>query len=151
MFHMGLNSRVVKLGLLILGISVAGTAMSQSVRDQQIAERLAPAGQVCLAGEDCASGAPAATSTAAASSAAFDAGATYDQYCAMCHNTGMAGAPRREDADHWTARVAEAGFGTIVNNAINGVNAMPPRGMCATCSDDDIASLVEYLSGASAE
>ena len=50
MFHMGLNSRVVKLGLLILGISVAGTAMSQSVRDQQIAERLAPAGQVCLAG-----------------------------------------------------------------------------------------------------
>ena len=152
MLNLGLKSRVVKFGLLILGISVAGVAMGQSVRDQRIAERLAPVGQVCLAGEDCASaGAASVAGNSAASSGAFDAAATYDQYCAMCHNTGMAGAPERSDADHWAARVDDVGFATVVENAINGVNAMPPRGMCNNCSDDEIVTLVEYLSGLSAE
>ena len=144
------SSAMIKLGLLVLGVTVAGTALAQSARNAQIAERLAPVSQVCLAGEDCASGAAPATAGAAASGA-FDVAATYDQYCAMCHNTGMAGAPTRENADHWEARVSEVSFATVVANAINGINAMPARGMCATCSDDEISELVEYLSGQSAE
>jgi cytochrome c5 len=149
-----LNSRVVKLGLMILGLGVASAALAQSVRDQQIAERLQPVGSVCLAGEACAAGGSAASSGSAvaqAPSAAFSAQGTYDQYCAMCHNTGMAGAPRMGDAAHWTARVEEIGLAAIVTNAISGINAMPPRGMCATCSDEQIAEVVEYLSGASAQ
>ncbi|MDO9519179.1 MAG: c-type cytochrome [Pseudohongiella sp.] len=154
MLNLGLKSRVAKIGLLVLGISIAGTVMAQSTREQQIAQRLQPVGSVCLAGEACAAGGPAATSTPAvaqASTAAFSAQGTYDQYCAMCHNTGMAGAPRREDAAHWTARIEEIGLGAIVTNAINGINAMPPRGMCATCTDEQISEVVEYLSGASAQ
>ncbi len=150
MLNLGLKSRVVKLGLLVLGISVAGAVFAQSVREQQVAERLQPVGNVCLAGEACASGASSGGSAQTAT-AAFSAQGTYDQYCAMCHNTGMAGAPRREDADHWTARVEEIGLSAIINNAINGINAMPPRGMCATCTDEQIGEVVEYLSGASAE
>ncbi|HBX37591.1 MAG TPA: cytochrome c5 family protein [Pseudohongiella sp.] len=148
MLNLGFKSRVVKMGLLVLGLGIAGAVVAQT-HEQQVAQRLQPVGQVCLAGEPCATGgAPAASG---ATAAAFDPATTYDQYCAMCHNTGMAGAPRRGDADHWTARVEEAGFATIVTNAVNGVNAMPPRGMCTTCSDEDIATLVEYLSGESAE
>ena len=149
-----LNSRVIKLGLMIVGLGVASAALAQSVREQQIAERLQPVGSVCLAGEACATGgsAPAAGgSVAQAGGATFSAQGTYDQYCAMCHNTGMAGAPRREDADHWTARIEEIGLETVVTNAINGINAMPPRGMCATCTDEQIGEVVQYLSGASAE
>ena len=149
-----LNSRVIKLGLMIVGLGVASAALAQSVRDQQIAERLQPVGSVCLAGEACATGgsAPAAGgSVAQAGGAAFSAQGTYEQYCAMCHNTGMAGAPRREDADHWAARVEEIGLQAVVTNAINGINAMPPRGMCATCTDEQIGEVVQYLSGASAE
>lgn len=144
-----LNSRVIKLGLMIVGLGVASAAFAQSVRDQQIAERLQPVGSVCLAGEACATGGSA--SVAQAASAEFSAQGTYEQYCAMCHNTGMANAPRRDDAAHWTARVEEIGLSALVTNAINGINAMPPRGMCATCTDEQIGEVVEYLSGASAE
>lgn len=158
MFSKGMQSRVIKLGLLVVGLGVAGAALAQSVRDQQIAERLTPVGSVCLAGEACATGgsssagsAAGGTSMAQAASAEFSAQGTYEQYCAMCHNTGMANAPRRDDAAHWTARVAEAGLATIINNAITGVNAMPPRGMCATCTDEQIGEVVQYLSGASAQ
>ena len=158
MFSKGMQSRVIKLGLLVVGLGVAGAALAQSVRDQQIAERLTPVGSVCLAGEACATGGSASAGNAAggasvaqAASAEFSAQATYEQYCAMCHNTGMANAPRRDDAAHWTARVAEAGLATIINNAITGVNAMPPRGMCATCTDEQIGEIVQYLSGASAQ
>jgi cytochrome c5 len=146
MLNLGLKSRVVKLGLLVLGISVAGAVLAQS-RDQQIAERLQPVGSVCLAGEPCASGA-SSSGSAGAATAAFSAEGTYDQYCAMCHATGMAGAPRRDDASHWAARVEEIGLDAIITNAINGINAMPPRGMCATCTDEQLGEVVEFLSGA---
>lgn len=150
----GLKSGLVKVGLLILSITLAGAAWAQSARHQQIAERLAPVGSVCLAGEDCAAGtvaptaaAPTAVAPVAGGVELFNASAGYNQYCAMCHDTGMAGAPTRVATDHWVARLADVGFNTIVTNAITGINAMPARGMCMTCSDDDIAELVSYLMG----
>lgn len=150
MLNLGLKSRVVKLVLLVMGIGIAGSVVAQSARDQMIADRLAPVGQVCLVGEECASGAAPAVAQAAGGGA-FDAEATYNQYCAMCHNTGMAGAPMRDAADHWANRMGEDGFAGVLSNAINGINAMPARGMCATCSDDDMSALVEFLSGHSPE
>ncbi|MDF1621975.1 MAG: c-type cytochrome [Pseudohongiella nitratireducens] len=147
MLKLGLKSRAVKLVLIALGFSIAGAVVAQT-RDEVIAERIAPVGQVCLLGEECAQGQAAASSGGAAAGGEFDVTATFDQNCAMCHNTGMAGAPRRDDTAHWEARLADAGFDTMVTNAINGVNAMPPRGMCTTCSDENIAELVRYLSGA---
>lgn len=146
MLKLGLKSRAVKLMLIALGFSIAGAVVAQT-RDEVIAERIAPVGQVCLLGEECAQGQAAASSGGAAAGGEFDVTATFDQNCAMCHNTGMAGAPRRDDTAHWEARLADAGFDTMVTNAINGVNAMPPRGMCTTCSDENIAELVRYLSG----
>lgn len=154
MLNLVQKSRALKLALLVLGISVAGTVVGQSARHQQIAERLAPIGSVCLAGEDCAAGAAAPMAVVApavvavtGAVASFNVSASYDQYCAMCHNTGMAGAPTRVATDHWVARLADVGFSTIVTNAITGINAMPARGMCMTCSDDEIAELVTYLMG----
>jgi len=147
MLKLGLKSRAVKLVLIALGFSIAGAVVAQS-RDEMIAERIAPVGQVCLLGEECAQGQAAGASSGAAAGGEFEVTATFDQNCAMCHNTGMAGAPRRDDTAHWEARLADAGFDTLVTNAINGVNAMPPRGMCTTCSDENIAELVRYLSGA---
>lgn len=150
MFSLDLKSRAVKLALLVLGLGIASAAVAQSARQAQISERLAPVGQVCLAGEPCSassSSAGASAGAAGADAGAFSVSGTYDQYCAMCHGTGMAGAPLRGDADHWTARLADVGIDTVVTNAINGINAMPPRGMCTTCSDDDMAELVDYLVG----
>lgn len=74
----------------------------------------------------------------------FSAEATYMQSCFACHSTGAAGAPKVGDADAWTSRM-EKGLDAVVNNAVNGVNAMPPKGMCFTCTDEDLKALVEYM------
>lgn len=143
-FNSSIRSRVVRFSLLAISVVFAGSIAAQS-RDEQIAERLQPIGQVCVAGDACAggSGGGAAPMTA---SGEFSPEATYTQNCAVCHDSGMAGAPKHGDADAWAARL-EKGMDTLVHNAITGINAMPPKGMCMTCSDEDMAAMVQYISG----
>ncbi len=88
MLKLGLKSRAVKLMLIALGFSIAGAVVAQT-RDEMIAERIAPVGQVCLLGEECAQGQAAASNGGAAAGGAaaggeFDVAATFDQNCAMC-------------------------------------------------------------------
>lgn len=76
----------------------------------------------------------------------FDVEATYMMSCFACHSTGAAGAPKvgPGNADAWAARL-EKGMEAVVANAINGLNTMPPKGLCFTCSDEDLAAVVEYM------
>lgn len=74
----------------------------------------------------------------------FDAEATYRQSCFACHNSGAAGAPKVGDAAAWATRM-EKGIDEVVATAIKGVNAMPPKGMCFTCTDDDLRAVVQYM------
>jgi len=134
--------RIVRISALLASVVFAGSLTAQS-REELVAERLRPIGEVCLAGEACAAGGTAAPAAAAAGE--FSVEATYTASCAMCHATGLAGAPRTDDAAAWAAKVVEKGIEGLVANAINGINAMPARGMCMTCSDENIAALVEYI------
>ena len=68
----------------------------------------------------------------------------YDVACFACHMTGAAGAPKMGDTAVWGPRIAQ-GMDTLVNNAINGKNAMPPKGGRVDLSDQDVASAVAYL------
>jgi cytochrome c5 len=34
---------------------------------------------------------------------------------------------------------------TLLSNAINGINAMPAKGTCAACSDDELKAAIEYI------
>ncbi len=135
--------RVARISALLASVVFAGSLTAQTV-EELVAERLKPIGEVCLAGQACAGGGAAAPAVAAASTE-FSVEATYTASCAMCHTAGLAGAPRTDDAAGWAARVAEKGLEGLVANAINGINAMPARGMCMTCSDENIAALVEYI------
>ncbi|MBU2479301.1 MAG: c-type cytochrome, partial [Gammaproteobacteria bacterium] len=86
--------------------------------------------------------APAAAAPAAASA---DAGKQiYDASCMACHSTGAAGAPKVGDKAAWAPRIAQ-GVDTLVNHAINGIRAMPPKGTCMSCSDDDLKAAVSYM------
>jgi len=68
----------------------------------------------------------------------------YQANCLACHSTGAAGAPKTGDTAAWAPRIAK-GIDTLVSNAISGVNAMPPKGLCMACSDDDLRGVVEYM------
>ncbi|MEX2132097.1 MAG: c-type cytochrome, partial [Pseudohongiellaceae bacterium] len=86
---------------------------------------------------------PAVTETVV-TPAAFDVAATYQMTCFACHSTGAAGAPMTGDSAAWEARMAK-GMDTVLANAMNGLNAMPAKGMCMTCSESDMRSLMEYI------
>jgi len=38
------------------------------------------------------------------------------------------------------------GMDAVMVNVMNGINAMPAKGLCMTCSEDDLLSLVNYMS-----
>jgi len=69
---------------------------------------------------------------------------TYNTYCHVCHATGVAGAPKFGDKDLWAPRIAQ-GMDVLLHSAINGKNAMPPKGTCMTCTDDDLKAAIEYM------
>jgi len=76
----------------------------------------------------------------------FDVEAKYMASCFACHSSGAAGAPKvgPGNAGEWEPRL-EKGMDAVVANAINGVNTMPPKGLCFDCTDADLRALVEWM------
>jgi len=76
---------------------------------------------------------------------AADAPEKYQRSCFACHFSGAAGAPKTGDAAAWQPRL-EKGMDTLVQSVKTGLNAMPPTGSCADCTDDEYKALIEYMS-----
>jgi len=76
----------------------------------------------------------------------FNAEQKYMASCFACHSTGAAGAPKVGSgmAVEWESRL-EKGLDSIIQNAINGINTMPAKGLCFDCSDDELGAIVEYM------
>ena len=76
----------------------------------------------------------------------FNAQQKYMSSCFACHSTGAAGAPRVGSgmSVEWESRL-EKGLDAVVQNAINGINTMPAKGLCFDCSDEDLRAIVEYM------
>ena len=69
-------------------------------------------------------------------------------HCGACHTPGVLGAPKIGDAAAWKTRAdAKGGVDGLLKSAIAGINAMPPKGTCATCSDDELKGAIKKLSG----
>lgn len=68
----------------------------------------------------------------------------YNQACMVCHAAGVAGAPKLGDKNAWAPRIAK-GMETLLKNAISGINAMPPRGTCMSCSDSDLEESIKWM------
>jgi len=71
----------------------------------------------------------------------------YKQYCAMCHDNGVAGAPKSHDVAAWEPRMAD-GMDALLSSAKKGKNGMPSMGLCAKCSDEELQELITYMSTA---
>lgn len=81
----------------------------------------------------------------AAQDDAFNAEQTYQATCFACHGTGAAHSPEVGDQIEWEIRM-EKGMDTLVQNTIAGLNGiMPPRGLCASCSDEQLKAIVEFM------
>lgn len=133
--------------MLVLAASVtavvfAGVAAATHLSDKSVEQRLEPVHKVYVAGDEV----PQVSNTApvVASSGPREPADIYNTYCTACHASGVAGAPKLGDVAAWEPRIAQ-GVETVYGHALNGLNAMPPKGTCADCSDDEIKAVVDYM------
>lgn len=68
----------------------------------------------------------------------------YDASCAMCHATDSMGAPMAGDRKTWDATLKK-GLDKVYDNAINGINGMPPKGGNMSLSDDEVKAIVDLM------
>lgn len=132
--------RFAALLIVVFGAVAAVADIVPPGTDAEIRDRLQPMGQLCRAGEDCGSG----NAAAAAGGAAMSGEQVYNKFCFACHAVGVSGAPKLGDAVAWEPRVAK-GVEALYTNSFNGINAMPPRGTCMGCSDDELKATVDYM------
>lgn len=126
--------------ILLVNFVVAGNkpaAGSEAFSEEAVAARLQPIGTVELRD--------------ASAPRVLRAGQeVYKAQCAVCHDAGVAGAPKFGDAGAWAPRVA-TGYEALLNSALKGKGAMGAQGG-GEFSDLEIGRAVVYMtnnSGAS--
>jgi len=70
----------------------------------------------------------------------------YETSCHACHAVPGAGAPLVHDRAAWDVRWKQ-GEATLLDHAIQGYNAMPATGQCATCTPADFQALIRFMAG----
>lgn len=131
---MDMSRRIISVLFAALTFSTAAMATSQADYDA-IAERIKPVGDVYLAGSEPVVEEPTGPR---------DGAKVYGTFCTACHSSGVTGAPKTGNADDWAPRIAQ-GMDVLKNHAINGFNAMPAKGTCMDCSDDEIVAAIEHM------
>ncbi|WP_237363476.1 c-type cytochrome [Vibrio marisflavi] len=133
---MDISRRLICVLFTIFGLSSAAFAANLSQEEYDtIAERIKPVGSVYLSGDE-----PVAT----APSGPRDGAAVYGTFCIACHASGVSGAPKTGDSADWAPRIAQ-GEDVLKKHAIEGLNAMPPKGTCMDCSDEEIVAAINHM------
>lgn len=71
----------------------------------------------------------------------------YKHFCANCHNPNPLiplGAPRIGEQGDWKIRLKQ-GFEVLFKHSSEGYNAMPPRGGCFECTDQQLVSAILFM------
>lgn len=124
--------------LFVATLVMAQANAATDAQAEKIRERIKPVAEVCVQGDDC--GGP----VVAASTGPRSGDAVYSASCAGCHAVGVAGAPKKGDVAAWDKRLAK-GFDKTLANAISGLNAMPAKGLCMDCSDDELSAAIKFM------
>ncbi|MEZ8826712.1 cytochrome c5 family protein [Vibrio amylolyticus] len=133
---MDMSQRILTVLFAALLSSTAAYAASVSPEEYDaIAERIKPVGSVYLAGSEPVVEEPTGPR---------DGNTIYGMFCTACHSSGVSGAPKTGDAGDWGSRIAK-GKDVLAEHAINGFNAMPAKGGCMDCSDDEIIAAIEHM------
>ncbi len=102
-----------------------------SFKEPAAPKAAAPAQQQAAAGTPAAAGAP-------------DGKKIFDSVCTACHTAGVAGAPKIGDKAAWAPRIA-TGMDMLVQTALKGKGAMPPKGGNPSLGDADVRAAVQYM------
>jgi cytochrome c5 len=127
------------IGIILLVQLVTGerTADPNGLSPEAVAKRIQPVGHVEFGGAGAGGAAGGRTGEEVVKST-----------CAACHQAGVAGAPKIGDNAQWAPRIKQ-GLQTLVQTAIKGKGAMPPKGGNTALSDDEVARGVVFMANQS--
>jgi cytochrome c5 len=69
----------------------------------------------------------------------------YERFCIVCHRDGLVGAPKFRDEQQWKSHLSGKTMDELVAVAVKGLNAMPAKGTCYECSEQELKSAIEYM------
>ena len=70
----------------------------------------------------------------------------YDTNCVVCHGMAGSGAPLTGVIADWQERSGQ-GMDVMLNNVMDGFQAMPAMGGCFDCDEDDFRQLITFMTG----
>ena len=137
--------------LTVSALTITGCSDKETAPEQKAAATPEPAPQVAEPAQSEAAMAEAAkpepvevAQPAETVAAARDGQTVYKTACFACHDAGVAGAPKLGDKAAWAPRIAK-GNDALYSALQNGLNAMPPKGTCMNCSDDELKAVLDYM------
>jgi len=135
-----LVDRVKPAGILVIKESAAVTEEPAAAQQESATTPAAiPGGQPAAE-----TAAPAAEPAMASAADNGEGKAVYDTKCFACHGAGVAGAPKFGDRTAWAPRI-EKGMDALMTTVMNGKGAMPPKGTCMECSDEQLEAAARYM------
>lgn len=138
------NKNILVCMLMVVG---GWLGNAHAMTEGAVAERLKPVGEVCVQGQPCA----AATASAGASSGAVGSRTGHEivnKFCSVCHTAGLLNAPKIGDSAAWKERADhQGGLEGLLKFALSGLNAMPPKGTCTDCTDEELKAAIQHMSG----
>lgn len=133
----------------MLAAAWVGAAALPAGTEDEIRARIAPFGTSCMETDDVCGdvvAAPVAPPEPAVAAEPLTGEQIYDRFCFACHATGVGNAPLLHDAEQWAPRVAK-GMDAMLQTSMTGMGAMPPKGTCMACSEEEMVAAIEYLIG----
>jgi len=127
--------------LILLG---AGCSEKETPTPQVVVPEVPPAVEVLAATAEPDEPQAVVEPPADTRAASADGQKIYQTSCQVCHVAGVAGAPKLGDKDAWAPRIAK-GNDVLFSSVKNGLNAMPPKGTCMSCSEDELRAAMEYM------
>jgi cytochrome c5 len=108
---------------------------SVALSPEKVAERIRPVAEVSLG------------ASAGGAQSARSGEEVYKTVCTACHAAGIQGAPKFGNRGDWAPRV-KAGEKALLQSALKGKGAMPPKGGAADLSDLELERAVVYMANA---
>ena len=142
---------LVTVALIGLGFFLNGKKPVEAnpVAEARTLGRIQPAGAVYAGATGAAAQAQAAQAALEAAKGQVAYGGTldgkviFDNLCTGCHTAGVGGAPKLVKGD-WAARLAQ-GKDVLHKHAIEGLNAMPPKGGNPALTDEQVIATVDWM------
>lgn len=69
----------------------------------------------------------------------------YQRSCRNCHAIAGVSAPLTGHVEDWSQRISERGRDGLLRSTKFGYRAMPARGLCGNCSDEEYLALIDFM------